>query len=417
MNHQTRTNLLYPLVLLVGMLSALAISLEIVVVNLNPPQSDIQLLLLFMLGSGSVSVASVFLLTKFGLLEQFNSMRWTLLANIILLVTLIILNVWLTAQLMFISEHDFVLTMALLIFAGAISAISVFFIASTWINRIYQLGNAAKLLQSGDLRAKLPVRGRDELAQLTNSFNHMIDGLQAIELQKQELEQTRRDLVAWVSHDLRAPLANIRAMNEAILDGVVSDPQTVHRYIGTVQKELFHLSKMIDDLFDLAQLDAGDFVLHCQPTSLRDMISDALGSMNAKAEGRSVRLDGSLETGIDLVKIAPEKIQRVLHNLLTNALEHTPNGGAISIRARRIPDAVEVSVHNTGSFIPTADLPYVFESFFRSEPSRAQYGGRRGTGLGLAIVRGFVEAHGGQVYVESSREAGTTFRFTIPSPL
>ena len=417
MSHQTRARFVYPSVLLVGMLAALAISLEIVVVNLNPPQSDIQLLLLFMLGSGSASVGSVFLLYKLGVLEQFNSLRWTLLANIILLVALIILNVWLTAQLMFISEHDFVLTIALLIFAGAVSALSVFFIANVWIERIYQLGNAAKRLQSGDLQARLPVRGKDELAQLTSAFNRMVDGLQAIELQKHQLEQTRRDLVAWVSHDLRAPLANIRVLNEAILDGVVSDPQTVNRYIQTVQRELFHLSKMIDDLFELAQLDAGNFVLHCETASLHDLISDALGSMSAKADGHGIRLDGSLDAGIDIVTIAPNKIQRVLHNLLENALEHTPAGGAISIHARRIPGAVEVRVHNTGTVIPSSDLPHLFESFFRSEPSRAQSDGRRGTGLGLAVVKGFVEAHGGQVNVESSPEAGTTFRFTIPSTL
>lgn len=417
MSHQTRAKLVYPSVLLLGMLTALVISLEIVVVNLNPPQSDIQLLLVFMLGSGSASVGSVFLLYKLGALEQFNSLRWTLLANILLLVVLIVLNVWLTAQLMFISEHDFVLTIALLIFAGAVSALSVFFIANAWIERIYQLGNAAKRLQSGDLQARLPVRGKDELAQLTSAFNQMIDGLQAIELQKQQLEQTRRDLVAWVSHDLRAPLANIRVLNEAILDGVVSDPQTVNRYIRMVQGELFHLSKMIDDLFELAQLDAGNFVLQCEPASLHDLISDSLGSMSAKAEGRGIRLEGALDAGINLVTIAPNKIQRVLHNLLENALEHTPAGGVISIHVRRIPGAVEVRVHNTGSVIPSTDLPHLFESFFRSEPSRAQSDGRRGTGLGLAIVKGFVEAHGGAVSVESSPEAGTTFRFTIPDML
>ncbi len=397
------------------MLSALALSLGIVVVNLNPPRSDIQLLLIFMLGSGSVSVGSVFLLSKLGLLERFNSLRWTLLANIVLLVVLIILNVWLTAQLMFISEHDFILTMALLIFAGVVSAICVFFVANVWIERIYTLGGAAQRLQTGDLQARLPVRGNDELAQLTVAFNRMIDGLQSIEVQKQQLEQTWRDLVAWVSHDLRTPLANIRAMNESILDGVVSDPQTVNRYISTIQSELFHLSKMIDDLFELAQLDAGNFVLHCEPASLRDLISDALGGMTATAQQQGVRLDGTVETGIDLVQVAPDKVQRILHNLLDNALQHTPSGGAVFIRATRIDQTIAVSVTNTGSMIPAADLPYVFESFFRSEPSRAQQRGRRGTGLGLAIVRGFVEAHGGRVYVESSPSVGTTFRFTIPT--
>jgi signal transduction histidine kinase len=400
--------------LIAGMLLALLSSLVIVVINLNPPANDIQLLFAFMLVSGSTSILSVYLLYRFGVFERFNSLRWTLLANIVLLIALNFLNVWLTAQLMFISAHDFILTIALLIFAGAVSAICVFFIANVWIERIYLLGHAAQRLQSGDLKGNLPVRGNDELAQLTVAFNQMVEGLQTLDTQKRQLEQTRRDLVAWVSHDLRTPLATIRAMNESILDGVVSDTQTVTRYIQNIQGELFHLSKMIDDLFELAQMDAGSFTLNREPASLRDLISDTLGSMQAKADRLGVRLDGELAPGIDIVNVAPEKVQRVLYNLLENALRHTPAGGSVSIRAGRTADSVEVNVHNTGSVIPTDELPRVFESFYRGEPSRAQSAGSRGTGLGLAIVRGFVEAHGGQTRVSSSPAEGTTFSFTLP---
>lgn len=408
--------LFFPLGLFVGMLMALLLSLSIVIINLNPPADDIKLLFLFMFGSGSFSVVAVYVLYRIGLLERFTSLRWALLVSIVLLVVLIVLNVWLTAQLMYISEHDFILTIALLIFAGVVSAVCVFFIANVWIERIAILGAAARRLQSGDLKSRLDVRGNDELAQLARAFNTMVDGLQALEAQKRDLEQTRRDLVAWVSHDLRTPLASIRAMHESILDGVVSDPGTINRYIHAIQGELYHLSKMIDDLFELAQLDAGSFRLRHESASLRDLISDTLGGMGAAAVRMGIQLQGEVEPGLDMVVMAPDKIQRVLHNLCDNALRYTPAGGRVSLTARRVPGAVEVSVHNSGSVIPAADIPFVFESFYRGDPSRVSSGATRGTGLGLAIVRAFVEAHGGRISVTSTAETGTQFIFTLPHP-
>jgi signal transduction histidine kinase len=409
-------SLFYPLGLFAGMLGALGISLAIVILNLNPPESDVQLLFVFMLGSGSISVGSVYIFNRLGVFERFTSLRWAMLANIVLLVLIIFLNVWLTAQLMFISQHDFILTLALLIFAGVVSTICIFFVSNAWIGRIHRLGEAARRMQSGDLSGSLPVHGNDELAQLTTAFNQMVSGLQAVETQKRHLEQTRRDLVAWVSHDLRTPLAGIRAMNESILDGVVADEETRNRYIQTIQTELFHLNKMIDDLFELAQLDAGSFALTLVDASLHDLISDTIGAMTAKASQTGIHLKGQLDPGLDMVRVAPDKIQRVLYNLLDNALDHTPRGGTVSIQAQREGKWVTVRVHNTGSTIPTHDLPYVFESFYRGEPSRTQHAGKRGTGLGLAIVRGFVEAHGGTVNVVSAPEQGTTFSFTLPHP-
>lgn len=415
MNHRKRRpNYLYPLILVSGMIVALLVSMGIIIINLNPPSKDLQLLSLFMMASGSGSIFLVYMFYRLGILERINSLRWTLLVNIVFLVVLIFLNVWLTAQLMFISYHDFILTIALLLFAGLVSALCMFFIANVWIDRIYDLGQAAQQLSGGDLQTRLEVRGHDEISQLTAAFNQMVDGLEAIDAQKRQLEQTRRDLVAWVSHDLRTPLAAIRAMNEAILDGVVTDHATVRRYIENVQSELFHLSKMIDDLFELAKLDTGNFTISREPASLRDLISDTLGSLNAKAAQAGVQLSGELETGLDIIQMAPDKMQRVLYNLLDNALRHTPAGGRVFIRAQCLEQAVKVTVHNSDSVIPPGELDKVFESFYRGEPSRAQDGGHRGTGLGLAIVRGFIEAHGGQIKVESDTAQGTTFAFTIP---
>jgi signal transduction histidine kinase len=236
-----------------------------------------------------------------------------------------------------------------------------------------------------------------------------------VEQEKAILEQTRRDLIAWVSHDLRTPLAAVRVMNEAMIDGVVSDSETVTRYQHTIQREIKHLSHLIDDLFELSQLDAGHYNLVRQKTSLRDLVSDTLGSMSARAEQAQIILEGDVGLGLDNVYLAPEKIQRVLYNLIDNALHHTPQKGRIYVEAAWCGAHVELCVHNTGSYIDPIDLPHIFTRFYRGEKSRSQTStGYRGTGLGLAIARGFVEAHGGKIWVESSKDHGTTFKLTLP---
>lgn len=414
---RTRTvNTLYMVILLIGgTLAALGLSLMLVIVGLNPPMEDVRLLFLFMSASGAFSLLAAYGLYRRGVTHWFSSLRWTLLATCVMTVMLVFVNVLVTARLMFISPHDLILTTALLLFGGAVSIISVHFLSNTLIERIHQLGHAAQRVAQGDLHARLEVQGRDELTRLATTFNQMAEGLAMVEAEKQQLEQTRRDLVAWVSHDLRTPLAVIRATNEAMLDGVVTDPQTVKRYTETIQREVHHLGKMIDDLFDLAQIDAGHVNLNRERVSLSDMISDTVGSLSAKAEQLNVSITGDISDDIDLISVAPDKIQRVLYNLLDNALRHSAPGNCVALHAAPHGNVVRISVHNMGEPISPLDLPHIFNRFYRGESSRTQTGdGYRGTGLGLAIVRGFVEAHGGTVSVTSDKTTGTTFAFTLP---
>lgn len=394
---------------------AFAIAMLIVIPELNPPPNDIRLLSVFMAGTGGATLCIVYVLHRGGVLRWLGSLRWTLLATIILTVVLIFVNVWVTAQLMFISAHDLVLTTALLIFAGLIAIVSVSFMASTLTERIHALGMAAQKLAQGELHTRISDKGNDELAQLARTFNLMATSLEEVDQQKQMLEQTRRDLIAWVSHDLRTPLAAIRAMNEAMIDGVVSDQATITRYQESIQKEVQHLSHLIDDLFDLAQMDTGHLKMERVHTSLHDLISDTLGTISGRATAQQVTLTGSVDDNVPMVNIAADKIQRVLYNLLDNALNYTPPNGAISVRARVVDHAIHISVHNTGPAIAPDDLPHIFTSFYMGERSRAQAKRTtRGTGLGLAIARGFVESHGGRIWAESAPEAGTTFTFTLP---
>ena len=222
----------------------------------------------------------------------------------------------------------------------------------------------------------------------------------------------RRDLIAWVSHDLQTPLASIRLILDALADGVVEEPKTFERYLRTAQREISALSRLIDDLFQLAQLDAGGLSHEPGEYSLSDLISDTLESFSAMANHQQVRLEGKIEPGIDIVWMDPKYIGRVLNNLLGNALRHTPPGGSVNVRVSSIPEGVLTEVIDTGEGIQPQDLPLVFDRFYRSDKSRNRATG--GAGLGLAIARGIVLAHGGEIWVESEPGVSTRFTFSLP---
>lgn len=404
------------LALALALLAAFVIAMLMVIVTLNPPQADIQQLVFFMLGTGGTTLAIVYWLYRRGLVQWFSSLRWTLLTITILTVALVFINVFVTAQLMFISEHDLILTTALLVYGGAIAVISVIFIASTLIERIHQLGDAAQRLARGELSTRLPVSGNDELARLTVLFNRMAEELDALDTKKRELDQTRRDLVAWASHDLRSPLTAVRAMNEAIIDGVVSDEATIAQYRLQMQREIEHMGRLIDDLFELARVDADGATPARKLIDVEPLICEAIDSFAARAAGSQISLDNHISTDLPKINAASDRIARVLNNLLDNAVQHTPPGGCIMISAAGEANGIGIRIHNTGSYIAPHDLPRIFERFYRAESARTlRADGDRGAGLGLAIAREFVEAHSGRISVESDVQRGTTFHIWLPA--
>jgi signal transduction histidine kinase len=403
------------MVFAVGVLIAISLTLLLAIPTLGPPSKDMAQLALFLSGSGVLTILLSYALYRLGLVGWFQSLRWTLLATIGVTVLLIFINVWFTAKLMFIDSHDLTLNTLLLVFAGLTAIAFGYFISSAMIENVQKVAQAAGNLASGDLSTRVPVTGNDELADLARAFNDMATTLQEVDEQKRQLEQTRRDLIAWVSHDLRTPLASLRAMIEAIADGVVDDEATIARYLKNSQGEIKHLSQLIDDLFELAQLDAGHYDFTREPSSLSDLISDTLEAMRAQVGPQNVSLEGTVSGEIDPVLMAPEKIQRVLYNLIGNAVRHTPPGGRIAVTARLAEQGVQVDVSDTGEGLKPEDLPRVFDRFYRGESARSRDGnGARGVGLGLAIVRGLVEAHEGKIWVESQPGKGATFSFTLP---
>jgi len=400
-----------PLRFALGVIVIVALSLLIFNLVMHPPMNDIALMAGFLSITAVISGLAGYGTYRLGWLERSPTLRWTLLGVYALSSVLTFLNVWLTARLMFASPHDLQLATVLLLFAGGIAMALGYFLSSTLTDRISLLDQAAQRIAAGDLQARVPVRGRDELSALARTFNQMAEKLQAVARQQEELDTLRRDLVAWAGHDLQTPLASVRAIVEALADDMVEDEETRLRYLRTAQRDILALSALIDDLFQMAQLDAGGLQLDKQATSLSDLISDTLESFSALAARQQVRLHGSVQPGVDPVSSDARQIGRVLNNLLGNALRHTPEGGSVEVRAARQGRLVRVEVIDSGEGISAQDLPHVFERFYRGEKSRSRSTG--GSGLGLAIARGLVEAHGGQIGVESSPQ-NTRFYFTIP---
>jgi signal transduction histidine kinase len=256
------------------------------------------------------------------------------------------------------------------------------------------------------------ITGEDEVGHLASNFNEMALRLQSADQKQHELDHLRKDLIAWVSHDLQTPLASIRAVIEALADGMVDDPETIQRYLRSTQHDIRSLSVMIDDLFQMAQIDAGGMSLNREWCSLTDLVSDTLESFSELAARQAVILEGRVAPGLDPVYMDLPRIGRVLNNLIGNALRHTPAGGKVQVVAQSSDRLVSVQVSDTGEGIPAADLPYIFDRFYRGDKSRNRSTG--GAGLGLAIARGIVEAHGGTISTLSQPTLGTQFTFTLP---
>lgn len=394
-----------------GVFAILAISLGIFYLVMSPPMNELKLMAFFLAITALISSFAGYLAYRLGWIELTPSLRWGLMAIYAISSILTFFNVWFSARLMFASEHDLLLATVLLVFAGGMAMALGYFLSSTMTDRMYLLQQAAEDLAHGNLDTRVPISGRDEVADLAESFNLMASQLQAADEKQRELERLRTDLIAWVSHDLQTPLASIRAILEALYDDMVEDPETVKRYLNTAQRNVRSLSALIDDLFQMAQLDTGGIPLDKENASLADLISDTLESFSELASRQNIKLEGFSEPDVDPILMDTQRIGRVLNNLVGNALRHTPAGGQIEVQARRAGLGVEVIVRDSGEGIHPEDLRNVFESFYRGEKSRSRATG--GAGLGLAIARGIIHAHGGEIHVES-QPGNTCFLFTLP---
>jgi signal transduction histidine kinase len=379
---------------------------------LGMPGSDLRDLILFLTvsGAGSILVGSVLIAAapRLGL----GGVRSRLMLAHLVVLAVAFTNIVVTAWLMFISPHDLGLLGLLLAFSAVVAVAFAALTAEQVLRAVRELAAAARQVAGGQLGIRVEPDGPSELAGLARDFNVMSRRLAEADRARQEMEEARRVLFAAISHDLRTPLASIRAMVEAIDDGVVTDAETTQRYVRTILGEVQHLSGLIDDLFELSRLDAGVLALHVEPGSLRDLVSDTLEALQVQAAGKGLELKGEVDDSLPPVLMDAARVQRVLFNLVQNAIRHTPPDGTIRLEAQEESGTVRVDVVDSGEGVAPDDLPHIFDRFYRGEKSRAR--GQGGAGLGLAIARGLVEAHGGRIWAQSAPGEGTRFSFVLP---
>jgi signal transduction histidine kinase len=395
-----------------GVLLAMAVALGVFYLVMRPQQSDLGLMALLLTVTSAVTLLAGYTAYRLGWISRAPSLRWALLATYILSSLLTFLNVWLAARRMFVSQHDLLLATILLLFASGIAIVLGSFFSEAVSRRITALNETVQEVSEKGLGPRAEVTGGDEIAQLAQAFNIMAGQLEDTARKQQELEALRRDLIAWTSHDLQTPLASVRAIVEALADGVVDDPETSKRYLQTAKREIGALSSLIDSLFEMATLDAGGLVLDLALNSLADLVSDTLESFSAMAREKDVQLTGEVDRGVDPVMMDTQRIGRVLNNLVGNALRYTPPGGEVFVSAQSVDRQVTVLVRDSGPGLDEMDLPFIFDRFYRGEKSRSRKTG--GAGLGLAIAKGFIEAHGGEMQAYSAPEGGAIFQFTLP---
>jgi signal transduction histidine kinase len=246
-----------------------------------------------------------------------------------------------------------------------------------------------------------PAEGPAELARLAASFNEMASRLAA-------LFDARRELVAWASHDLRTPIASMQAMLEALEDGLAQPDD----FVPILQQQVRILARLVDDLFELARIDAGALTLELREAQLAGLVHACLRGLGAEARARRVRLEARVDEDAT-AWCAPDQVQRVLLNLVTNALRHTPSDGSIAVRVEPHPRVLQVTVEDTGEGLDPEAQRRMFERFWRGDQARTS-GGGAGAGLGLAIARGLVEAQGGQIWAEPRSGGGARVCFTLP---
>ena len=268
------------------------------------------------------------------------------------------------------------------------------------------LMSAADSVAAGDLSVRVPAQGRGEFTQLMTSFNRMVEELELA-------DQRRRNLTADVAHELRTPLQVIQGNLEGVLDGVYA-PTPEH--IEATLDETRQLARLVEDLRVLSQAEAGQLPLTWEAVNVAELVADAQTSFAGQAEAKGITLQVANEgTPADLTISADYgRLDQILNNLLANALRHTPAGGTVTVRATPSDGGVQLLVGDTGEGIPAADLPYVFDRFWRGDRART-HGEGAGSGLGLAIVRQLVQAHGGEIVVASEVGQGTVFTIELPA--
>ena len=368
----------------------------------------------------SVIGAAVAGLLAAGMLVLLRRSRLAVQASIAALAPVAALAIgvtWATSD-MFITAHDLRVLWVVLVAAGA-SGMAVSLVLARRVTEASQaVSEMARVLgesgPGGLPPDHLPVRAPGEMAALAQALRRTSARLSEAQVRAAAEEGTRRELVAWVSHDLRTPLAGIRAMVEALEDGVVTEPADVARYYATIRLEADHLAGLVDDLFELSRIQSGSLTLEVAPVALDELLSDAMAGAAVSAGAKGVELRYDVDEPAPVVEVGTAEMIRVVRNLLDNAIRHTDPGGRVTLRAgiSESPGTVTVSVVDGCGGIPHAEMERVFETGYRGDQARSPAEGKGG-GLGLAVAQGLVAAHAGRISV-TNEPGGCCFTISIP---
>lgn len=341
------------------------------------------------------------------------SLRWLTVGVATTAVLAVVAGTVATSRAMFLSGHDLGVITLVAGVAGVVALVFALAVGSALARWSRQLQDEARRFGESGSFVSEP-SGPAEFTALSEELRRTSERLAESRDRELTLEQSRRELVSWVSHDLRTPLAGLRAMTEALEDGLVDDPS---RYHAQMRSEVDRMVRMVDDLFELSRIHAGVLRISPEPVALGDVVSEALAGADSVARARGVRLGGQVEEGV-LVTADPAGLSRVVSNLLMNAIRHTPADGVVEVRGRATPDGVELSVTDACGGMKADEIGRVFDVGWQGTsartPDHGDATGGAGAGLGLAIVKGIVEAHLGQVAV-ANHEPGCRFLVTLPT--
>jgi signal transduction histidine kinase len=310
-------------------------------------------------------------------------------------------TIGLFVALMFVSSHDAFFTVLATAYCALLALWAGRLLSRRVLGDVRAVGAGLDAVGEGRRDVQLAVAGDDEVARLARQVEAMVGRLA-------RTEAARNDLVAAVSHDLRTPITSLRLLVEALDDGIVDEGDR-RAYLAKLRTHVGALAALIDDLFELSRLQAGDLRWSMERVRLPELVQETVEAMRRDDVARLVvDVPGDLEPA----RAAPEQIQRVLFNLIQNAIRHTPADGSVTVRAAIAAEGVQVEVADTGSGVADSDREHIFEAFFQGGgEGAARTNGS--AGLGLAISRAIVEAHGGRIWLEPS-VGGTSVRFTLP---
>lgn len=346
-----------------------------------------------------------------------HSIRWQLGLIAVVAVGSSYVGVGAVSQRMLISEHDFAVVSVVSTAGGAIALLVALALGHTLVGWSSALRVEVRRVGSGapydGVGSPGLTSGPREFRDLAGELDDARRRLDEAATRERMLEESRRELVSWVSHDLRTPLAGMRAMAEALDDGMADDPARFHRQIRV---DVDRMTAMVDDLFELSRIHAGALRIRPERIHLGDLVSDAVAGADPVARTRRVRLDGTVDAGVEVLA-DPAGLSRVITNLVMNAIRHTPADGVVAIHGWAVPHGVELSVSDGCGGIAERDLPRLFDVGWQGDSARSPATDLRdrGAGIGLAIVKGIVEAHDGRIDVENISD-GIGCRFLVRLP-